>query len=575
MSGKKASQSTVFGRLLTCGALIGSLLTTVVVGADPRQVAGGGVDAKVGAAHRAVCMRSGAIARDGVSGRELVCWVTKRGVLRWQFRQTTAVTTTSTSTTTVPGVVAPVLVSVSASDALRVTVAGMRPDTGVYALQWVPYGQSFNTFQMARATSPSMSLPAGWFACNHTYTFRVFVMQADWQLADGHQTQNVTPHSTSFDVVMPACTTPTPTTTTTVPTTTTTTAPTTTTTTTVAPVACADGGVCVVGDTGPGGGKVFYVHASGMFACGATLASTCKYLEAALSDRSSGVAWCSNTTSALGTTGTAIGTGMANTTTADTTCTTGAIQIAADYTNNSKTDWHLPSKDELNQLYIQRATVGGFPPSTYWSSSERNALIAWTQNFASGIQYDEFKDVTFYVRPVRAFGGTLACADGGVCAVGDTGPGGGKVFYVSATNFTSTGSDCGTTCKYLEAAPSDQSSGIAWCSNSTSALGTTGTAIGTGMANTTTADTTCTTGAIQIAADYTNNSKSDWYLPSIAELNQLYIEKARIGGFSINWYWSSSEFAAVEAEMQKFDTGVQYYFEKSFSAYVRPVRAFG
>jgi hypothetical protein len=95
---------------------------------------------------------------------------------------------------------------------------------------------------------------------------------------------------------------------------------------------------------------------------------------------------------------------MANTTTADTTCTTGAIQIAADYRNNSKSDWHLPSKDELNQLYIQRATVGGFPPSTYWSSSERNALIAWTQNFASGIQYDEFKDVTFYVRPVRAFG---------------------------------------------------------------------------------------------------------------------------------------------------------------------------
>ena len=394
MSGEKASQSTVFGRLLTCGALLGSLLTTAVVGADPRQVAGGGVDAKAAPARGAVCVRVGAKALDVVSGRELVCVQTKVRGLRWRFAPTAVTTTT---TTTVPGVVAPVLVSVSASDALRFTMAGMRPDTGVYALQWVPNGQSFNTYQMARATSPSMSVPAGWFACNHTYTFRVFVMQADWQLADGHQTQNVTPHSTPFDVVMPACTTPT-----TTPTTTT--APTTTTTTTVAPVACADGGVCAVGDTGPGGGKVFYVSATNFTSTGSDCGTTCKYLEAAPSDQSSGVAWCSNTTSALGTTGTAIGTGMANTTTADTTCTTGAIQIAADYTNNSKSDWYLPSKDELNQLYIQRATVGGFPPSTYWSSSERNALIAWTQNFASGIQYDEFKDVTFYVRPVRAFG---------------------------------------------------------------------------------------------------------------------------------------------------------------------------
>ena len=565
MSGEKASQSTVFGRLLTCGALLGSLLTTAVVGADPRQVAGGGVDAKAAPARGAVCVRVGAKALDVVSGRELVCVQTKVRGLRWRFAPTAVTTTT---TTTVPGVVAPVLVSVSASDALRFTMAGMRPDTGVYALQWVPNGQSFNTYQMARATSPSMSVPAGWFACNRTYTFRVFVMQGDWQLADGHQTQNVTPHSTPFDVVMPACTTPT-----TTPTTTT--APTTTTTTTVAPVACADGGVCAVGDTGPGGGKVFYVSATNFTSTGSDCGTTCKYLEAAPSDQSSGVAWCSNTTSALGTTGTAIGTGMANTTTADTTCTTGAIQIAADYTNNSKTDWHLPSKDELNQLYIQRATVGGFPPSTYWSSSERNALIAWTQNFASGIQYDEFKDVTFYVRPVRAFGGTLACADGGVCAVGDTGPGGGKVFYVSATNFTSTGSDCGTTCKYLEAAPSDHSSGTEWCSNSTSALGTTGTAIGTGMANTTTADTTCTTGAIQIAAGYTNNSKSDWHLPSKDELNQLYIQSAAVGGFSTVAYWSSSEVGASFAWLQHFGAGIQASITKGNAYYVRPVRAFG
>jgi hypothetical protein len=177
------------------------------------------------------------------------------------------------------------------------------------------------------------------------------------------------------------------------------------------------GGACIVGETGPGGGVVFYAagstFASPGSACntaGVDGISTCKYLEAAPSDQSSGVAWCSNTTSALGTTGLAIGTGMANTTTAaDTTCTTGAIQIAADYTtnynNNYKADWHLPSRDEWRELYIQRATVGGFLTDDYWSSSESSASTAWFQRFSDSKQYSRFKTYnTHGVRPVRAFG---------------------------------------------------------------------------------------------------------------------------------------------------------------------------
>ena len=44
------------------------------------------------------------------------------------------------------------------------------------------------------------------------------------------------------------------------------------------------------------------------------------------------------------------------------------------------------------------------------------------------------------------------CAEGGVCEVGDIGPGGGIVFYVTATPFTSDAS-CGSNCLYLEMAP--------------------------------------------------------------------------------------------------------------------------
>ena len=177
--------------------------------------------------------------------------------------------------------------------------------------------------------------------------------------------------------------------------------------------------------------------------------------------------------------------------------------------------------------------------------------------------------------------------------LGDTGPGGGIVFYVSATNFTSTGSDCDTACKYLEAATSDLANRI-WCSNTSTSLNVTATGIGSGMSNTTTADVTCSSGAIQAAADYTNNGKIDWHLPSILELNQLcrYAWSLVVSnttttctnmsgtirsGFSTVAYWSSSEGSSTQAAGQIFSNGSQRYDFKDdyYNFYVRPVRAFG
>jgi hypothetical protein len=168
------------------------------------------------------------------------------------------------------------------------------------------------------------------------------------------------------------------------------------------------------------------------------------------------------------------------------------------------------------------------------------------------------------------------CATGGACVLGETGPGGGKVFYVASSNFTSTGSDCGTACKYLEAAPSDHSSTVAWCSNTSNPLGVTGTGIGSGMSNTATADSTCTSGAIQVAADYTYNSKTDWHLPSKDELAQLYAQRTTVGGFSSAYYWSSSEYSAGAARTQYFPWDYQDWSPKtSDTRRVRLVRAFG
>jgi hypothetical protein len=127
-------------------------------------------------------------------------------------------------------------------------------------------------------------------------------------------------------------------------------------------------------------------------------------LEAAPSDHSPYVSWCSITSLLLGVTLADIGSGMSNTTHADSFCESGAIQVAADYTNNSKTDWHLPSKNELAQLYFQRTTVGGFSTGRYWSSSEHAGNYAWYQDFYNGLQNNNNKSLTYYVRPVRAFG---------------------------------------------------------------------------------------------------------------------------------------------------------------------------
>ena len=159
--------------------------------------------------------------------------------------------------------------------------------------------------------------------------------------------------------------------------------------------------------------------------------------------------------------------------------------------------------------------------------------------------------------------------------MGDVGPGGGKVFYVATSAFTSTGSACNTACKYLEAAPSDHSSKVAWCSNTSSSLGVTAQGIGSGMSNTTTADSTCTSGAIQVAADYTNNSKTDWHLPSKDELAQLYAERTKVGSFAYDYYWSSSEPYSYASYGQRFGDGAQNLYMKSrISGSVRLVRAF-
>ena len=64
-------------------------------------------------------------------------------------------------------------------------------------------------------------------------------------------------------------------------------------------------------------------------------------------------------------------------------------------------DWYLPNKVELNAMYEQKSSIGGFSSQYYWSSTEYNSSIAWYQNFSSGYQWTEGKSIAYRVRCVR------------------------------------------------------------------------------------------------------------------------------------------------------------------------------
>ncbi|MEI7726450.1 MAG: hypothetical protein WCK09_15180 [Bacteroidota bacterium] len=142
-----------------------------------------------------------------------------------------------------------------------------------------------------------------------------------------------------------------------------------------------------------GGGIIFYIDGTGQHG-----------LIAATSDQSILEPWgCAGTT--IGGTYPAIGSGQSNTTAIVNNCseTVTAARLCNDLVWNSYSDWFLPSKDELDQMYLQRAFIGGFTGIYYWSSSEYNANLAWCQHMYTGSQSSPGKTESISVRAVRAF----------------------------------------------------------------------------------------------------------------------------------------------------------------------------
>jgi hypothetical protein len=131
----------------------------------------------------------------------------------------------------------------------------------------------------------------------------------------------------------------------------------------------------------------------------------------------------------------------------------------------------------------------------------------------------------------------------------------------------------------LIAAPSDQGF-TQWGCKATQLSGADGTAIGTGNQNTIDIMNECSTAGIaaRICGDLVLGGYSDWYLPSIDELNMLYINRGAIGGSWNDGYWSSTEAGSYGARLFYFqfggNNGYANTLNKDNGFSVRAVRAF-
>ena len=399
---------------------------------------------------------------------------------------------------------------------------------------------------------------------------------------------------------------------------------------------CALGGACKVGDVGPGGGTVVY-DAGEVKWWG-------RYLEALPLAKGRGLPWSVKTGESVyeGETVLRQGIGWGRENTAAIVLQNAEGKYAAkfvdDFSANGKSDWFLPSRDELDVVYNASVAVGApkVLPMPYWTSSENSAKYAWYQLFQDGTQFTDenkvgqsngnkqlrksqvhvgssFPSLPFHVVAMRSFPAGVgvkpaastisltgsSCTNEGPCAVGDTGPAGGIVFYDAGPR--SSGD------RYFEVGPVEtELAGIPWkpltfndkqtplyigtASASAKVQRVLAKAFGMGETNTSKIVQRYRGGnyPARYASTLVFGGFSDWYLPSKEELRLVYrnlgASTPRLGNFGKSFYWTSSEYDLNNAWTVNFKDGQEFDREKCLvpnadtgmkAIRTRPIRSFG
>jgi hypothetical protein len=183
--------------------------------------------------------------------------------------------------------------------------------------------------------------------------------------------------------------------------------------------------------------------------------------------------------------------------------------------------WHLPTKEELNLIYKNKDKIGGFSDQNYWNSgvNKNYDFLGCFKSFSDGgWNYYSKENGIFYVRAVR----TLPMKN----TETKTNP-----FEHIIGNPIKIGN--------LEVAEQDFTETMKWKD------------------------------AIKACKDLGEG----WHLPTKEELNILYKNKDKIGGFETYGYWSSSENSVKTAWIQSFSVGFDFAEGKNKEFSARAVRA--
>ncbi len=244
-------------------------------------------------------------------------------------------------------------------------------------------------------------------------------------------------------------------------------------------------------------------------------------------------------------------------------CGNWVMELAAGYQGGFQiTSWAIPVSNTESKFYF-----GG-----------TNSGTGMARTVLTPIDPTKLQNISIQMYP------GLSCAEGGDCALGDTGPGGGTVFYAATTPFLNQAT--GTYMNYLEVAPSGSlpnNSGsptaagtdpkYQMCSANTSPPAGWGYGvqykllddIGYGAYNTNRIYNNyslCNTAglALKIVKDYRGGGKNDWFLPSLQEQQILYdyAFANSVPGWSNTYYWTSSNFDSSNPGVSQYAVGSMY-----------------
>jgi TolB-like protein len=220
-----------------------------------------------------------------------------------------------------------------------------------------------------------------------------------------------------------------------------------------------------------------------------------------------------------------------------------AISVASNYQGGGFTDWRLPTKEELDFMYVNlRITnLEIFIDQGYWSSSVDGSNDAYFIEFNNGNLRNpsKSKSQAHGVRAVRSFlssvrvAPTISSSQRANLTIGDRGPGGGIIFSIAGGRYIECSGELGR---------------HNWAR------------------------------AVSVAKSYQVGGFTDWRLPTKEELDSIYVNLKimNLGGFLDQGYWSSSVDGSNDAYFIEFNNGNLRNPSKSKSQThgVRAVRAF-